>query len=280
MAFSRKLLAPGEQVVLESHPNWSILVPRVALALAVIAGCAAIAVSWSSAPLWVGYILLGVGLVALAGVLAKVVTWRSTTLVITNARVVYRSGVLRRLGREIPLNRVQDVTYRQSLVERLLGTGSLTVESAGQTGREPFPDIARPATVQSLINSLTFDPGGHRGPAHREAPRDGEPTAEYLRAPEEAHASWRRSGPPASGARSGPSPGVATEPSIAGEPPAPVFLPPRWVGATRERPPAGGAGEAGRSPIEELAHLDELNRLGVITNAELADKRREVLGRE
>ena len=48
----------------------------------------------------------------------------------------------------------------------------------------------------------------------------------------------------------------------------------------RERSPAGGPGEAGRSPSEELAHLDELNRLGVITDAELADKRREVLGRE
>ncbi len=156
VGFSRKLLAPGEAIVLESHPNWSILVPRGVFAAAVVAGCVAVVVSWSAAPLWVGYILLAAGLLALAGVLAKIVTWRSTTLVITNARVIYRTGALRRLGREIPLSRVQDVTYRQSVLERMLGAGSLTVESAGQSGQQAFPDVAHPAMIQSLINSLMF----------------------------------------------------------------------------------------------------------------------------
>ena len=168
MPFSRKLLSPGEEIVLEAHPNWSVLIRRVTLAVVVIAGCIAVVVSWSSAPFWIGYALLAVGLLALAGVLAKVVAWRSTTIVITNVRVVYRTGVLRRFGREIPLGRVQDVTYRQSIVERMLGAGSLTIESAGQSGQEPFPDIAHPAMVQSLINSLMAGQWGQQpGPVMR-----------------------------------------------------------------------------------------------------------------
>ncbi len=279
MAFPRKLLAPGEQIVLEAHPNWSILLPRVALAIAAIAGSVAVAVSWSSAPLWVGYILLAVGLLGLGGVLAKVVTWRSTTLVVTSARVVYRTGALHRLGREIPLNRVQDVTYRQSLVERLLGAGSLTVESAGQAGREPFPDIAHPALVQSLINSLTFDSGRRPGADYRqEASREGEPTAEYFRPPGDARA-FRGHGRFAAGARSASANAVGRA-DIADEHPVPVVLPPRWVGTTRERPAAGGPDDSLRSLSEELAHLTQLNQLGVITDAELAEKRHQLLGRE
>jgi membrane protein YdbS with pleckstrin-like domain len=277
MAFPRKLLAPGEQIVLEAHPNWSILLPRLALAVAVIAGCVAVAVYWSSAPLWVGYVLLGAGLLGLAGVLAKVVKWRSTTLVITTARVVYRTGVLRRLGREIPLNRIQDVTYRQGLVERMLGVGSLTVESAGQAGREPFPDIAHPASVQSLINSLTFDSGCRTRPEQWQPPPLGNPTEEYLRYPEDSRA-FRR--PCASESRPAPSAGVGGQANMAADFPAPIVLTPRWVAATRERPSAVDADDAIRSLNEELAHLARLNQLGVITDAELAEQSRQLLGRE
>jgi len=164
MAFPRKLLAPGEEIVLESHPNWSILVPRSAVFLAVVAASVAVLIAWKSAPLWAGYLLLAIGVVALLWLLAKVITWRSTSLVLTTSRVVYRTGVIRRLGREIPLDRVQDVTYEQSIVERMLGAGSLKIESAGASGNEPFPDIRRPAVVQSLINRLlTQSPGSYGG---------------------------------------------------------------------------------------------------------------------
>lgn len=302
MSFSRKLLAPGEEIVLETHPNWSILLPRLSLAIVVIAGCVAVVIAWSSAPLWVGYILLAIGLLSLAAVLAKIVMWRSTLLVITNARVVYRTGALRRFGREIPLSRVQDVTYRQSLVERILGAGSLTVESAGQSGREPFPDIARPATVQSLINSLTFGSPGRPGAAgsgggdHRavasgygrpsagppQPPGNGEVTAEYDPAPSREPTSYgydRSAYGPVSGPPPGPPSGApwATSGSGGAEHPSPTVLPPRWVGVARDRS-SGTTDEGVRSSSEELARLVELYRLGVITDAELADKRRELLG--
>jgi membrane protein YdbS with pleckstrin-like domain len=155
MTFPRKLLAPNEEIVLESHPNWSILVPRVTVFLLVAAGCIALLIVLPhKTPVWVGWILLAASLLALGWLLMKIATWRATSLVLTNQRVVYRTGVLRRLGREIPLDRVQDVTYVQSLFERMLGAGSLTIESAGQGGEEPFPDIRHPALVQSLINRL------------------------------------------------------------------------------------------------------------------------------
>lgn len=189
MAFPRKLLAPGEGIVLEAHPNWSILAPRVTLFVLVVAACLAVARIWASAPLWVGAVLLGIVAVFLLALFAKAATWRSTSLVLTNMRVIYRTGVLRRLGREIPLERVQDVTFTQSLLERLVGAGSLTIESAGRGGSEPFPNIARPAAVQSLINRLICQPtwaGDHNATARR-APTAG-PTLIHASSSEQSRA--------------------------------------------------------------------------------------------
>ena len=154
MSFPTRLLGPGEEVHLDSRPNWSYLFWPSVFTVLVLAGCVATVVLWTSAPLVAGWVLLGVGLAALAYLGARYLGWRTTTFVVTSQRIVYRTGVLRRTGREIPIGRVQDVTYHQSVVERIVRAGSLTVESAGRQGQDPFPDISRPDEVQSLINRV------------------------------------------------------------------------------------------------------------------------------
>jgi membrane protein YdbS with pleckstrin-like domain len=154
VSFPRRLLAPGENIVVEANPNWSILVRPVAVSALIVAASAAVAVYWSTAPHIAYYVLVTISLLALIWLCTHLLSWRSRLLVITTERVVYRSGVLRRTGREIPLDRVQDVTYHQTLFSRLIGAGTLIIESAGSSGKEPFPDIAHPAEMQSLINRL------------------------------------------------------------------------------------------------------------------------------
>jgi uncharacterized membrane protein YdbT with pleckstrin-like domain len=153
--YPRKLLNAGEEIVLETRPNWSLMAGPVLVGVVVIAALVVVLVlTANSLPLWVGGVMLGVFVLDIAYVLAHYITWRATLLVITNDRVIYRTGVVTRRGREIPLNRIQDVSFSQSLFERMVGAGSLTVESAGEHGQEPFPDIAHPEKVQSTINRL------------------------------------------------------------------------------------------------------------------------------
>lgn len=263
MAYPRKLLAPGEDIVLEAHPNWSILGPRVLLFLLVVAGCVAVVVEWTSAPLWVGWALLGIAGVFLLALLAKIVVWRSTTIVLTNLRVVYRTGALRRLGREIPLDRVQDITYSQSILERMVGAGSLTIESAGAHGDEPFPDIRHPAAVQSLINRLITQPGGGLGGSGASAGYVQPPQA-YQPAPQQAYEA--------------PPQQAYQQPKQAYQPPQP--LQPQYAPRPDAVPAPESSGTTGRltdSPSEQLQHLSELRRLGVITDAEYAQKRQELI---
>ncbi len=155
MPYPRKLLNAGEEIVLESRPNWSLLVRPILVAVLVLAGLVVILVlTADKLPVWVAGVFAAAFLADLVYVLVRYLSWRSKLLVITTNRVVYRSGVLSRQGREIPLDRIQDVLYRQSFFERIVGAGSLTIESAGEHGQEPFPDVARPERVQSLINQL------------------------------------------------------------------------------------------------------------------------------
>jgi uncharacterized membrane protein YdbT with pleckstrin-like domain len=80
--------------------------------------------------------------------------WQATHYVITNRRIVLRSGILSRRGRDIPLNRVNDVSFEHGLIERLLRTGSLTVESAGERGQLVLTDVPRVERVQHTIYEL------------------------------------------------------------------------------------------------------------------------------
>jgi len=160
MTFPTRLLAPGEEIYLDSRPNWSYLFWPTVLTILVLAGCVAVVVLWSAAPVWFGWVLLAACLAALAYLAARYVGWRTKSFVVTSQRIVYRTGAVRRTGREIPIGRVQDVTYHQTVVERIVRAGSLTVESAGRQGRDPFPDISRPAEVQSLINRVVAQAAG------------------------------------------------------------------------------------------------------------------------
>ncbi|MHB8245677.1 MAG: PH domain-containing protein [Acidimicrobiales bacterium] len=181
MGYPRKLLTPGEDVVVEAYPSWSVLVRPVLTVLVVIGACVAVLFTWLSAPISILYVVAAlIGLVG-AWFIARIVAWRSRLLVITTSRVIYRWGVVRRTGREIPLNRVQDVTYRQGLMERLVGAGSLMIESAGASGQEPFRDIRRPAEMQSLINQLIT--GDYRRQAPPSSPRTAELQPVRLPAP-------------------------------------------------------------------------------------------------
>ncbi|MET0727368.1 MAG: PH domain-containing protein [Acidimicrobiales bacterium] len=151
MPYSRKLLNEGEEIALDLHPHWEFYVlPALALVAVIIFG------------VWV---LVGVSdppgaLPALAGVLViaaltwfcvAYARWATTHFVVTTDRLIYRHGVLAKHGVEIPLERVNTVFFSQSVFERMLGSGDLVIESAGERGRQEFSNVRKPYAVQTEI---------------------------------------------------------------------------------------------------------------------------------
>jgi uncharacterized membrane protein YdbT with pleckstrin-like domain len=149
VAFPPKLLNDGEEVVLDLRPHWWFFTgPVVAVVLTIVA---AIAVSVLNLPDWLWYgvaVLLAVNVLWLLGRLSK---WATTNFVVTTDRLIYRSGVLAKKGKEIPLERLNDISFNQSIWERMLGSGDLLIESGGERGQQAFTDIRRPALVQNEI---------------------------------------------------------------------------------------------------------------------------------
>jgi uncharacterized membrane protein YdbT with pleckstrin-like domain len=100
-----------------------------------------------------------------AWVLVQLIKWRTTYFVFTSHRLIYRQGVVSRDGVEIPLERVNNVNFTQSVVERMLGVGDLLIESGGKDGQQKFTDIAQPERVQNIIHSTIQARGASRAEA-------------------------------------------------------------------------------------------------------------------
>jgi membrane protein YdbS with pleckstrin-like domain len=152
MPFPKKLLSEDEEVVLELHPHWKVLVVPV-LELLVLLAVTGFLLAQDWWPRWITAVVALVVDALLVGV--PFLRWRTTQFVITTKRVVTREGILTRSGRDIPLNRVNDVSFSHNVLERVLRCGTLTVESAGERGQVVLTDIPRVAEVQHKLYELT-----------------------------------------------------------------------------------------------------------------------------
>jgi uncharacterized membrane protein YdbT with pleckstrin-like domain len=151
--FPRKLLNEGEEVVLDLHPHWWFFAKHVALlVLATVLGIL-VAVKGPSGAVGssLGVVVAVIVLAALVWFGMRYAQWTTTNFVVTTDRLVYRHGVLAKRGIEIPLDKINTVFFGQSIFERLLGTGDLVIESAGEKGRESFTDVRHPSAVQNEI---------------------------------------------------------------------------------------------------------------------------------
>jgi uncharacterized membrane protein YdbT with pleckstrin-like domain len=154
VAFPERLLSEDEELIYDLRPHWWTLVVPVLITVLVTV---AVGVAWAVAPEGSlqapARLVAGVaGLLLLALLVAgRVLRWLTTHFVLTTERLIFRSGVVAKFGREIPLERINDVTFSQSVFERLVGIGDLVIESAGEHGQSTFSDIRDPEAVQLEI---------------------------------------------------------------------------------------------------------------------------------
>ncbi|OBB74663.1 PH domain-containing protein [Mycobacterium sp. 852014-52144_SCH5372336] len=163
MGYPDNVLASDEQVVLHRHPHWKRLIGPV-LVLLLVTALAAFGAGYVNTMEWdqtarnVVLIVIGAIWLVIIGWLTiwPFLSWWTTHFVITDRRVMFRHGVLTRSGIDIPLARVNSVEFRHGLLDRMLRTGTLIIESAAQ---DPiaFDDIPRVERVHSLLYHEVFD---------------------------------------------------------------------------------------------------------------------------
>ena len=156
MGYPQKLLTEGEEIITEFRPHWRLLVIPVFWFILGLALIVLVFQEWAwpdntTADVITG-IIIGIGMVYL--VVRPFVKWAFTQYVLTNERLITRSGMIARSGIEIPLENITNVVFNQGILERLLKAGDLLIESAGESGQSRFPDIPRPDEFQSLVYSV------------------------------------------------------------------------------------------------------------------------------
>ncbi|MDY6869280.1 MAG: PH domain-containing protein [Actinomycetota bacterium] len=163
MGYPENVLAKDEHVVLLRHPHWGRLtIP--ALVLIVMTAIAAFVagyvntLNWESNAKNVVFLVIGAIWLLLVGWLTvwPFLNWLTTHFVITDRRVMFRHGLVTRAGIDIPLARINSVEFRHGLIDRMLRTGTLIIESAAQDPLE-FQDIPRVERVHSLLYHEVFD---------------------------------------------------------------------------------------------------------------------------
>ena len=154
MPFPSRLLADDEHIVLDLHPHWKqLLLPSLLLPVVVgVSSYLLFLVPDGSVrtPLRWGIVAIAV-LILLRFTFWPWISWQTTHYVLTTRRVVIRRGVLGRSGRDIPLTRVNDVSFHHSLFERMLRCGTLTIESAGEHGQVVLPEVPDVELVQREV---------------------------------------------------------------------------------------------------------------------------------
>lgn len=149
MAFPDKLLNRDEELILDLRPHWIALVPPgLAVAATVLLGIVAIGMGW---PAGVGYPVGVAILVALIYFGIRYLGWTTTNFVITSERFITREGFIAKRGKEIPLDKINGVFFSQTVFERMIGSGDLAIESAGESGRQDFSNVRKPNAVQQEI---------------------------------------------------------------------------------------------------------------------------------
>lgn len=157
MGFPENVLAEGERVERTFHPHWlTVLAPSV-LGLLLLA--AAIVVAWLTPDDGAGTMVQWVAVALLAAlaiplVLVPFLRRQTTLYVVTSHRVMVRRGILSKSGKDVPLAKVTDVSFEQTLLDRIINSGSLRIESAGDSPDELLRNIPHSADVQQLVNRL------------------------------------------------------------------------------------------------------------------------------
>jgi len=148
MRYIDHILQPGETVAFTTTLHWIVYLPAIGLwflaFVALTVGAAA------------GPVALLVALVsALAGLGLAFAAWfrRWTTEIdVTDRRIVYKRGFIRRHTVEMNMDKVESVDVDQSMLGRFLNYGDITIRGTG-VGIEPLENIGAPLEFRNQVTA-------------------------------------------------------------------------------------------------------------------------------
>ena len=221
MGYPQKLLSDGETVQFEMRPHWRALLIPIIVLVAVLFGLFFLlrlfterfSGALGTAGTWITWIVAA--FIVILFVIRPFLYWITTQYVFTNRRIIVRSGLIARHGRDLPLSKVNNVSFDISAGGRILNYGVLTIDTASD---EPLiiADVPDVEEIQREVNRLHEEDDQRR----REAAIGDFASSTGLSAPPPTPPT--PTAPPAAAPPAGPPPAPPSAPAAGpdGAPPA------------------------------------------------------------
>jgi uncharacterized membrane protein YdbT with pleckstrin-like domain len=158
VVISPKLLNQGEHILLSTrtHVKALFLPAIVLIVVAAVGGYLSSLPSGAHAGTWRWVIWVVAALLIIWYVVRPFLRWLTTAYTFTNRRLITRTGILTRTGHDIPLNRISDIEYEKSIIDRMFGCGTLVVSDASEEGRVRLNDIPHVEQAQLTVSNELF----------------------------------------------------------------------------------------------------------------------------
>jgi uncharacterized membrane protein YdbT with pleckstrin-like domain len=147
MGFPRRLLIEGEELIFDLRPHWiALTLPALVSLVAFIGAVIGMAQAEIDPVFLVAFLV-----VLVVYPVPKLVWWLTSHFVVTSDRVIHREGWISKRSMEVPLEAINDVRFEQGVFDRIVGAGTVTIQSASEAGRQVFDHIRKPEEVQKTI---------------------------------------------------------------------------------------------------------------------------------
>ena len=149
MKYYEKILQPDETVKIVATLHCLVYGRALLLFLAAVV---ALVLSQRDASVEAPALWVGLAFLVLA-VFAFLRAWLirlSTEIVVTDRRIIYKVGFIRRRTMEMNMTKVETVDVEQSIAGRILNFGTILVRGSG-TSYEPLSMVANPLALRTAI---------------------------------------------------------------------------------------------------------------------------------
>jgi membrane protein YdbS with pleckstrin-like domain len=143
----RTPLQKGEKILLVTYSSWTTLVGPVLIALLGIAAAILIVIKAGSAWGWLAAVL-GIGYWFI-----RYYSWKVNIWVVTNFRVIDETGLLSHYAKESPLDKINNVSYDQTIWGRLFNFGHVEIQTAAEVGATDYFNVQHPKRLKDTITA-------------------------------------------------------------------------------------------------------------------------------
>jgi uncharacterized membrane protein YdbT with pleckstrin-like domain len=136
-----------ERILYRAHLHWSLFAPPLALFLA---GLVAVAFHAITA--------IALLVASIAAIVAAYAKYATTQIVVTDSRIVYRTGLLARRSMEMNRDKIESIDVSQSVLGRLLDFGAVAIKGTGG-GIEAINNIGAPVVLRNHVAARGSESG-------------------------------------------------------------------------------------------------------------------------